>query len=134
MCDLLLEATTLVRSWTNELDAPTKELRMIEKLIIQLKQSQFDLEQANKELISHKEAQFNQTKKINKLEQGLFDKNCELEQANKDIQVLAEALRECASKMIGGYKSGVAIVNGQEKYENLANKYLTNHIRISKDE
>ena len=31
--DVILEAKKLVNSWTMQLDAPTEELRMIEKLI-----------------------------------------------------------------------------------------------------
>lgn len=31
--DVILEAKKLLNSWTGELDAPTEELRMIEKLI-----------------------------------------------------------------------------------------------------
>ena len=33
MSELITEALTLVKSWTNELNAPVPELRMIEKLL-----------------------------------------------------------------------------------------------------
>lgn len=36
MSDLIAEGLILVKSWTGELDAPVAELRMIEKLIIEL--------------------------------------------------------------------------------------------------
>ena len=95
----------------------------VEDIEEDLAQSQLDLEQANFFLLDMEKGKYGRdyyANEVMKLAAEKRDREKELEKANKDIQVLAEALDRC---VLYTKQFAHLSLNDQEKYQELANKY-----------